>query len=78
MDKIDGVRFLELGIKCCMLKKSVPCGFYLYPRSSISKTKMRMFIQLTTGRHPEDASQVHLKKKSRVKKVTFEVTKSEL
>lgn len=42
MDKIDGARFLGLGIKCCMLKKGVPCGFYLYPRSSISKTKMRM------------------------------------
>jgi dUTP pyrophosphatase len=39
---IDGARFLGLGIKCCMLKKGVPSGFYLYPRSSISKTKMRM------------------------------------
>jgi dUTPase len=42
MDKIDGARFLGLGLKCCMLKKGEPCGFYLYPRSSISKTKMRL------------------------------------
>jgi dUTPase len=42
MVTIDGARFLGLGIKCCMLKKGKPCGFYLYPRSSISKTKMRM------------------------------------
>ncbi len=39
---IDGSRFLGLGIKCSMLKKGTPCGFYLYPRSSISKTKMRL------------------------------------
>ena len=42
MVSIDGARFLHLGIKCCMLKKGEPCGFYLYPRSSISKTKMRL------------------------------------
>ena len=42
MTTIDGARFLGLGLKCCMLKKDVPCGFYLYPRSSISKTKMRL------------------------------------
>jgi dUTP pyrophosphatase len=42
MISIDGARFLGLGMKCCMLKKGVPCGFYLYPRSSISKTKMRL------------------------------------
>jgi dUTPase len=42
MNAIDGARFLGLGIKCCMLKKGVPCGYYLYPRSSISKTKMRL------------------------------------
>ena len=42
MVSIDGARFLGLGLKCCMLKKGVPCGYYLYPRSSISKTKMRM------------------------------------
>ena len=41
-DTKDGARFLGLGLKCCMLKKGVPCGYYLYPRSSISKTKMRM------------------------------------
>ena len=38
----DGARFLGLGLKCCMLKKDVPCGYYLYPRSSISKTKIRL------------------------------------
>jgi dUTP pyrophosphatase len=42
MIRIDGARFLSLGIKCSMLKKGAPCGFYLYPRSSISKTKLRM------------------------------------
>jgi dUTPase len=42
MTTIDGARFLNLGIKCCMIKKGAPCGFYLYPRSSISKTKMRL------------------------------------
>lgn len=42
MVSIDGARFLGLGLKCCMLKKGAPSGFYLYPRSSISKTKMRM------------------------------------
>ncbi len=42
MVSIDGARFLGLGLKCCMLKKGVPCGYYLYPRSSISKTKMRL------------------------------------
>ena len=42
MVRIDGARFLGLGLKCCMLKKGVPCGYYLYPRSSISKTKMRL------------------------------------
>jgi hypothetical protein len=39
---IDGARFLGLGLKCCILKKGVRCGFYLYQRSSISKTKMRL------------------------------------
>ena len=38
----DGARFLGLGLKCCMLKKGETCGFYLYPRSSISKTKIRL------------------------------------
>ena len=42
MVSIDGARFLGLGLKCCMLKKGEPCGYYLYPRSSISKTKMRL------------------------------------
>ncbi len=39
---IDGARFLGLGLKCAMRKKEEPCGFYLYPRSSISKTRMRL------------------------------------
>jgi len=42
VDTIDGARFLGLGLKCCMLKKGEPSGFYLYTRSSISKTKMRL------------------------------------
>jgi dUTPase len=42
MTAIDGARFLGLGLKCSMLKKGEPSGFYLYPRSSISKTKMRL------------------------------------
>jgi len=41
-DTKDGARFLGLWLKCCMLKKDVPCGFYLYLWSSISKTKMRL------------------------------------
>jgi dUTPase len=39
---IDGARFLGLGLKCCMHKRGGSCGFYLYPRSSISKTRMRL------------------------------------
>ncbi len=39
---LDGARFLGLGIKCAMRKRGAPCGFYLYPRSSISKTRMRL------------------------------------
>ena len=39
---IDGARFLGLGLKCAMRKREEPCGFYLYPRSSISKTRMRL------------------------------------
>ena len=28
MASIDGARFLGIGLKCCMLKKGVPCGYY--------------------------------------------------
>lgn len=53
---VDGARGLNLGVRCCM-RVSDPaaatdpapapapapaCGFYLYPRSSISKTRMRL------------------------------------
>ena len=44
---VDGARGLNLGVRCCMraAAASAParaCGFYLYPRSSISKTRMRL------------------------------------
>lgn len=50
---VDGARGLNLGVRCCMraaapasasasASASAPCGFYLYPRSSISKTRMRL------------------------------------
>jgi dUTP pyrophosphatase len=52
---MDGARALNLGVKCCMrvfepnIEKTSqeiiycsPCGYYLYPRSSISKTRMRL------------------------------------
>lgn len=50
---VDGARGLNLGVRCCMRvapaplatdlpPSPVPCGFYLYPRSSISKTRMRL------------------------------------
>ena len=32
--KLDGARFLGLGLKCAIRKREEPCGFYLYPRSS--------------------------------------------
>jgi len=38
---VDGARGLNLGVRCCM-RAAAPCGFYLYPRSSISKTRMRL------------------------------------
>jgi dUTPase len=55
-ESVDGARSLNLGVRCCMRTipsslatdpPSVPplapaCGFYLYPRSSISKTRMRL------------------------------------
>ena len=40
---VDGARGLNLGVRCCMRAwDRAPCGFYLYPRSSISKTRMRL------------------------------------
>jgi len=46
---VDGARGLNLGVRCCMRAATAPatstpapCGFYLYPRSSISKTRMRL------------------------------------
>ena len=49
---VDGARGLNLGVRACMRQSSSPvgldppslqpCGFYLYPRSSISKTRMRL------------------------------------
>ena len=49
---VDGARGLNLGVRCCMratpasaaapAPAPAPCGFYLYPRSSISKTRMRL------------------------------------
>ena len=42
---VDGARGLNLGVRCCMRagkSAPAPCGFYLYPRSSISKTRMRL------------------------------------
>jgi dUTPase len=49
---VDGARALNLGVRACMRQSpssvgldtptQQPCGFYLYPRSSISKTRMRL------------------------------------
>lgn len=41
---VDGARGLNLGVRCCMRAPAPAraCGFYLYPRSSISKTRMRL------------------------------------
>lgn len=44
---VDVARGLNLGVRCCMhnattANATVACGFYLYPRSSISKTRMRL------------------------------------
>lgn len=49
---VDGARGLNIGVRACMRQSSSPvgpdpptqqpCGFYLYPRSSISKTRMRL------------------------------------
>jgi dUTPase len=44
---VDGARGLNMGVRCCMRAATAtstpaPCGFSLYPRSSISKTRMRL------------------------------------
>jgi dUTPase len=45
-ESVDGARGLNLGVRACMratdLPAAAPCGFYLYPRSSISKTRIRL------------------------------------
>ena len=46
--KVNEVNKMDLRVKCAMVKidptnnTEIPCGFYLYPRSSISKTKFRL------------------------------------
>lgn len=44
--KHTSVNKVPMGIKCAMVKhkssQDVPCGYYLYPRSSISKTNFRL------------------------------------
>ena len=42
--KVNECNKMNLRVKCAMVRllndnNEVPCGFYLYPRSSISKTK---------------------------------------
>ena len=46
--KVNEANKMNLRVKCAMVKidptnnVEIPCGFYLYPRSSISKTKFRL------------------------------------
>lgn len=45
--KVNECNKMNLRVKCAMVRilndnLEVPCGFYLYPRSSISKTKFRL------------------------------------
>ena len=45
--KVNECNKMNLRVKCAMVRllndnNEVPCGFYLYPRSSISKTKFRL------------------------------------
>ena len=51
MMKVNECNKMNLRVKCAMVRllddnTEVPCGFYLYPRSSISKTKFRLQIML--------------------------------
>ena len=40
--KIGETVFIDLGIQCEMLKNNKNIAYYLYPRSSISKTPLRL------------------------------------
>jgi len=45
--KVNEINKMDLRVKCAMVRvidndNEIPCGFYLYPRSSISKTKFRL------------------------------------
>ena len=40
--EVNGTWFLDFKIKTAMYKDGNPCGYYLYPRSSISKTTFRL------------------------------------
>lgn len=45
--KVNEINKMNLRVKCAMVRvldngDEVPCGFYLYPRSSISKTNFRL------------------------------------
>ena len=47
MMKVTECNKMNLRVKCAMVRvlndnTEIPCGFYLYPRSSISKTKFRL------------------------------------
>ena len=33
---------IDFGIKCSMFDLNVPCAYYMYPRSSLSKTRLRL------------------------------------
>jgi dUTP pyrophosphatase len=39
---VEGTFFVDYKIKTAMYKNDEPCAFYLYPRSSISKTPFRL------------------------------------
>ena len=41
----NSVTKVNLGIKCSAFFNERPCGFYVYPRSSISKTPLRLANQ---------------------------------
>jgi len=39
---VEGTCFIDFKIKTAMYKDDKPCAYYLYPRSSISKTPFRL------------------------------------
>ena len=39
---VEGTCFVDFKIKTAMYKDNTPCAYYLYPRSSISKTPFRL------------------------------------